>query len=42
MSPIEERWPLDATEEERGLRRFKDALMRRAPAAVGVLLFPER
>lgn len=41
MSPTEERWPPDATEEERSLRRFKDALMKHAPAAVGTLLFPE-
>lgn len=33
-------WPPDATEEERSLRLFKDALMRRSMAVVPALLFP--
>lgn len=34
--------PPGATDEERSLRFFKDALMKRAPAAIGgSLLFPE-
>lgn len=34
-------WPPRATEEERSLRLFKDALMRRSMSAVGALLSPE-
>ncbi len=34
-------WPPRATDEEREIRLFKDALMRRSMSAVGALLSPE-
>ena len=36
-----EAWPPDATEEERSLRLFKDALMRHSMAVVPAALFPD-
>ncbi len=38
---MKEAWPPEATDEERSLRLFKDALMKRGMAAFGALLFPE-
>ena len=37
---MKEAWPPHATEEERSLRLFKDALMRRSMAIVPAALFP--
>lgn len=34
-------WPPRATDEEREIRLFKDALMRRSMSAVGALLSPK-
>lgn len=38
---MREAWPPDVTEEERSLRLFKDALMRRSMAVVPAALFPD-
>ena len=38
---MKEAWPPGATDEERSLRLFKDALMKRSMAVVPALLFPE-